>query len=85
MRETTTRRVSESVATVTIPGNIILWQPIHTIQRDERYFKDAKTFYPERWFDDKQAGIKDKRVFIPFSYGSYKCIGNNLAMMEMLL
>jgi len=67
-----------------IPGNIILWQPIHTIQRDERYFKDAKTFYPDRWFDENQAEwIKDKRAFIPFSYGSYKCIGNNLAMMEM--
>jgi cytochrome P450 len=67
-----------------IPGNIIIWQPIHTIQRDERYFKDATTFMPERWFEDKQAEwIHDKRAFIPFSYGAYKCIGNNLAMMEM--
>ena len=67
-----------------IPGNIILWQPIHTIQRDERYFKSGSIFYPERWFDENQSEwIKDKRAFIPFSYGSYKCIGNNLAMMEM--
>jgi cytochrome P450 len=67
-----------------IPGNIIIWQPIHTIQRDERYFKSATTFYPERWYEANQdEWIKDKRAFIPFSYGSYKCIGNNLAMMEM--
>lgn len=67
-----------------IPSNIIIWQPIHTIQRDERYLRDATTFKPERWFEEKQAEwIHDRRAFIPFSYGSYKCIGNNLAMMEM--
>ena len=58
-----------------IPGNIILWNPIHTIQRDERYFKDATKFVPERWFEENQAEwIYDKRAFLPFSYGSYKCI-----------
>ncbi|KIW05638.1 uncharacterized protein PV09_03509 [Verruconis gallopava] len=67
-----------------IPGNIIIWQPIHTIQRDPRYFKEATVFRPERWLEDQQAEwIYDRRAFIPFSTGSYKCIGNNLAMMEM--
>jgi cytochrome P450 len=58
--------------------------PIHTIQRDERYFKNALQFMPERWLEDNQAEwIKDKRAFMPFSTGTYKCIGNNIAMMEM--
>lgn len=67
-----------------IPGNIIIWMPIHTIQRDERYFKNAKAFMPERWLEENQAEwIKDKRAFMPFSLGTFKCIGNNLAMTEM--
>jgi len=67
-----------------IPGNILIWQPIHAMQRDERYFKDAHKFMPERWLDEHQAEyIRDKRAFMPFSTGTYKCIGNNIAMMEM--
>jgi cytochrome P450 len=67
-----------------IPGNAIIWTPIHTMQRDDRYFKEATTFMPERWLEEKQAEwILDKRAFMPFSTGAYKCIGNNLAMMEM--
>jgi cytochrome P450 family 628 len=58
--------------------------PIHTIQRDPRYFKEPLKFMPERWLDENaEEWIRDKRAFMPFSTGTYKCIGNNLAMMEM--
>lgn len=57
--------------------------PIHTMQRDERYFPDPLTFMPERWTDEKPEYIQDKRAFMPFGTGIYGCVGQKLAMMEM--
>lgn len=66
-----------------IPGSIIIWMPIHTIQRDPRYFHEPLAFLPERWTSEKPEAIIDKRAFMPFSYGSYNCVGQKLAMMQL--
>ncbi|KAI8939307.1 hypothetical protein NX059_003097 [Plenodomus lindquistii] len=66
-----------------IPGNTIIWMPIHTIQRDPRYFASPLTFLPERWTSEQPDAILDKRAFMPFSYGAYSCVGQKLAMMEL--
>ncbi|KAF1808400.1 putative cytochrome P450 [Eremomyces bilateralis CBS 781.70] len=65
-----------------IPGNTIIWMPVHTIQRDARYFPKPLEFMPERW-TTKPEYVVDKRAFLTFSTGPYKCIGEKLAMMEM--
>ena len=58
--------------------------PVHTIQRDPRYFKEPLRFYPERWLEENASEwILDRRAFIVFGTGPYKCVGNNLAMIEM--
>jgi cytochrome P450 len=66
-----------------IPGHIIIWMPIHCIQRDPRYFVEPLTFMPERWTDERPEAIIDKRAFMPFSTGVYNCVGQKLAMMEL--
>lgn len=38
-----------------IPGETLIWMPIHTIQRDERYFTFPETFAPERWWISEEA------------------------------
>jgi hypothetical protein len=66
-----------------IPGETIIWTPPHTLQRDPRYFLEPLSFMPERWTDEKPSYVVDKRAFIPFSTGSYNCVGQKLAVMEM--
>lgn len=66
-----------------IPGETVVWMPIHTIQRDERYFVSPLEFMPERWTEEASGYIQDKRAFMPFGTGPYNCVGQKLAMMEM--
>ncbi|KAJ4300727.1 hypothetical protein N0V90_002815 [Kalmusia sp. IMI 367209] len=66
-----------------IPGETIIWMPVHTMQRDARYFPEPLKFMPERWTDEAPEHIQDKRAFMPFSTGVYNCVGQKLAMMEM--
>ncbi|KAF2278282.1 cytochrome P450 [Westerdykella ornata] len=79
-----------------IPGNVLIWMPMHTIHRDPRNFSSPLTFAPERWMDDAekenfdkkspssgQPYTADKRAFMPFGTGPYNCVGQKLATMEM--
>lgn len=66
-----------------IPGNIIVWMPIHSLQRDPRYFAEPLEFLPERWTEEQSEKIIDKRAFMPFSFGVYNCVGQKLAMLEL--
>jgi cytochrome P450 len=66
-----------------IPGETLIYMPIHTLHRDERYFTSAAEFKPERWTDEAPELIKDKRAFMPFGTGAYNCVGQKLAMVEM--
>jgi cytochrome P450 len=66
-----------------IPGETLIWTPTHTLQRDERYFPSPTQFIPERWTNEAPELIQDKRAFMPFSTGTYNCVGQKLAMMEM--
>ncbi|PWY61944.1 benzoate 4-monooxygenase cytochrome P450, partial [Aspergillus eucalypticola CBS 122712] len=63
-----------------LPGDVIVSVPTFTIQRDERYWENADQFRPERW-----ASINNVAdvPFIPFSRGSYDCVGKSIAWMEM--
>ncbi|KAL6707396.1 hypothetical protein ACN47E_004175 [Coniothyrium glycines] len=66
-----------------IPGNVIIWMPIHCIQRDPRYFQKPLQFMPERWTDEQPQAVIDKRAFMPFNVGAYNCVGQKLAMLEL--
>jgi cytochrome P450 len=66
-----------------IPGRILIWMPIYTIQRDPRYFAEPLAFLPERWTDEHPEKVIDKRAFMPFSTGVYNCVGQKLAMLEL--
>ena len=66
-----------------IPGNVLIWMPIYTMQRDERYFAEPLSFMPERWTDEQPEAVIDKRAFMPFSTGVYNCVGQKLAIIEV--
>jgi cytochrome P450 len=48
---------------------------------DDRYWSDGYSFKPERWIGDGFGHIKD--AFQPFSLGPRRCIGVNLAYLEI--
>jgi cytochrome P450 len=66
-----------------IPGEVNVWIPIYSLQRDSRYWEDPLSFMPERWTDERPSANIEKRAFLPFLTGPYNCIGQKLAMMEL--
>ena len=64
-------------------GSLLFFSPWVT-QRDERYFANALRFDPERFLAPRDKDIRPY-TFIAFGEGPHKCIGLNLAMMEMTL
>lgn len=53
----------------------------YIVHRDERWFRDAQKFLPERWLDGSLAGLPPYAYF-PFGGGQRMCIGKSFAMME---
>jgi len=52
--------------------------------RDARFFNDPNAFIPERWLD----GLEDRLpagAYFPFGDGPRRCIGQNFALMEVVL
>jgi cytochrome P450 len=52
----------------------------HNIHMDDKYFKNAKEFIPERWDDAKDPGF----CYSPFGVGKRSCIGRRFAEIEMM-
>lgn len=57
---------------------------IANLHRDPKYWKDPATFVPER-FDPDQGDSRPKNVYLPFGTGPRTCIGNNFALMEIVM
>ncbi|KAJ5116805.1 hypothetical protein N7456_001153 [Penicillium angulare] len=54
-----------------------------TIHRDPQTFQNPDSFIPERWIEGNNTQMKEGLT--PFSVGPRKCIGSNLAEMELRL
>ncbi|KAH8828634.1 cytochrome P450 [Flagelloscypha sp. PMI_526] len=70
---------------VYIPGDVVVSVPVYAIQRDERYFKSALEFIPERWAKEGVVHGADTSMegYNPFSRGAYACVGKHAAWMEL--
>lgn len=61
----------------------IIGASIYELHRNNKYWKDADAFIPERFLEDNRKQIMP--YYIPFGAGPRLCIGNNFAMYEMVL
>ncbi|KAJ5484281.1 Cytochrome P450 [Penicillium expansum] len=95
------REVMEGGAVVDgvfLPAGTDCGTPTYSIHRQERYYREAGVFMPERWIEDatctasgvswqttKESIETARHAFCPFSIGPRGCIGKSMAFMEMRL
>ncbi|CAN8008001.1 unnamed protein product, partial [Ixodes pacificus] len=60
-----------------------IMSPTLQIQRDERFFPDPTKFDPDRFSEENEASIP-KIAFQPFGVGPRNCLGNRLALVELV-
>ncbi|KAH6660272.1 cytochrome P450 [Truncatella angustata] len=53
------------------------------LYRDERLWKDAQEYHPERWLGDPRFADDQRDALQPFHVGPRNCLGRNLAYVEM--
>jgi cytochrome P450 len=66
------------------PKNSVLWTVTYLLHHNEKYFKDAEMFIPERWDKEEIKNIP-KYAYLPFGGGNRMCIGEGFAWMEGIL
>ncbi|CAK5277250.1 unnamed protein product [Mycena citricolor] len=68
-----------------IAQNTQIFVPHYTLHRSAEYFSDPDSFRPERWLNPGAMERHDTLAFIPFSFGSANCVGQNLARRELIM
>ncbi|MCT9138616.1 cytochrome P450 [Streptomyces violarus] len=79
-----TRRTTEEtrLGEWTLPSGTELAYCQHALHRDPERFPDPHTFAPDRWTDPAQE--PPPGAFLPFGDGKHKCMGDRLALTEMV-
>jgi cytochrome P450 len=65
------------------PGTNVLL-PLYLLHRHPRFWKDPERFWPER-FDAEHEAERPRFAYMPFAAGPRHCIGETLALYEMLM
>ena len=66
-----------------VPAGIDVGVPVYALHHDEKIWKDANKFKPERWLQDDSKELH--AAFMPFGSGRASCLGKELAYMEAML
>lgn len=66
-----------------IPSGSNIIVPIYSMSHNEKLFKDAEQFKPERFNIERSADTQNPFSYIPFSAGPRNCIGQKFATYEI--
>jgi cytochrome P450 len=58
--------------------------PLYLLHRHPRYWKDPDVFWPDRFAPEHEAE-RPRFAYMPFAAGPRHCIGETLALYEMLM
>lgn len=72
------------IGDVRIPRGVMVLPFIHGLHRDPDLWPDPEVFDPGR-FEDEAVRRRHPSAHIPFGGGPRKCIGSNMAILQMLL
>jgi cytochrome P450 len=67
-----------------VPRGTTVLMPQWVVQRDPRFYDEPEQFRPERWGQERTRSMP-KFAYFPFGGGPRVCIGQQFAMMEMVL
>ncbi|KAL4748735.1 hypothetical protein BDW72DRAFT_214564 [Aspergillus terricola var. indicus] len=73
-----------TIAGVFIPPDTTIVAPKFCIGRLESTFEEPNRFIPERWTTRPEL-VRDRSAFTPFGSASHSCLGQALAMNDMML
>ncbi|EEC04051.1 cytochrome P450, putative [Ixodes scapularis] len=68
----------------TVPKGVQFFINVFRLHRNPKYFSDPERYLPER-FMREETTFRPPFVYIPFSRGARKCLGQAFAMMEIKL
>lgn len=66
------------------PNAIVLYSP-YTLHRDPRFWDSPEDFRPERFASGGEIERVPRYAYLPFGAGPRRCIGENLAQLEMVM
>ena len=66
------------------PGTDVFFSP-YFVHRHPDFWSDADSFIPERFERSEGEDSRPKLTYLPFSAGAHHCIGETLAIYEMLV
>lgn len=72
----------------TIPPYTPVSMTTADVHHDEKIYKDAKKFIPDRWLGDSPKALNGEsleKYFVAFGKGPRSCLGINLAYMELFV
>ena len=71
------------VGDVAVPAGSVVWCVLRHDTVSDAHFPDAQAFRPERWLEEGQQEINNKRAAMPFGSGLRTCPGRYLALLEI--
>ncbi len=74
---------ADTLAGYTVPPDTDVFFSPYFVHRHPEFWTDAEKFMPERF--EQQTDDRPRLTYIPFSAGAHHCIGETLAIFEMLV
>ncbi|XP_047130699.1 steroid 17-alpha-hydroxylase/17,20 lyase isoform X2 [Hydra vulgaris] len=69
-----------------VPKGALILTNLWSMHHDESYWKNAMSFYPERWLEKSgEFNYKLGYAYLPFSNGPRSCLGETLAKTELFV